>query len=603
MNRYAALLVALLACPNLSAAQVSAAQMVSNRDRPWWSDTTFAQAVLMDALEAFTEWRRDPRPRNIELQFVLQLTRWGLHDEAWRFGMARDSALAGAQEYEVESHLPYIIEALHQKGQLASIESRIDRLPASARDRVLAQTVRSGQCGFHSLDDRMLQRIQSHFQRARALANKGLRCSHADQPAARDLLRSAIELAGDSITGRRAYEVTNWLFTLKKIGGAVSVNDLVQTVLRDIGDLHAARHSVISRLGTSDPEVAMLLDSVLEHYSRLTARPYRLLANLHELRGTRSDSAIALALRDTAARLSPPPGLQPTNARFRLGEILSSLQNSIDSLDRATIRPALAAAVESRDPVGLIVSAADFMRARVIYERTPPDPVAVTDARIEFADFLSNELWRASDQLAVDARDSARVAVIALLVAFDEQQAVNSYRQLQVLRMRDRAAAEIVQRMVNTDADAAAVLAEPLEDTIARNKAFSALAQRAVAGGRLVSATRFADRTVSGEARVSAQLALANALFAVDSTTEARARIIAVLPHLNPVARCEECVHIMSDTTVLRPEMPGMSYFLISQVVGLAFRLGALEELRAWARSRPTAETRAHASLTLVQNM
>jgi len=129
--------------------------------------------------------------------------------------------------------------------------------------------------------------------------------------------------------------------------------------------------------------------------------------------------------------------------------------------------------------------------------------VAVTDARIEFADFLSNELWRASDQLAVDARDSARVAVIALLVAFDEQQAVNSYGQLQVLRMRDRAAAEIVQRMVNTDADAAAVLAEPLEDTIARNKAFSALAQRAVAGGRLVSATRFADRTVSGEARAS----------------------------------------------------------------------------------------------------
>lgn len=56
--------------------------MVSNRDRPWWSDITFAQAVLMDALEAFTEWRRGPRPRNIELQFVLQLTRWGLHEEA-----------------------------------------------------------------------------------------------------------------------------------------------------------------------------------------------------------------------------------------------------------------------------------------------------------------------------------------------------------------------------------------------------------------------------------------------------------------------------------------------------------------------------------------
>lgn len=596
MIRFIPLFLALLfTCPD----RVTAQHVDVTRE-----DTAFARALLSDALQAFSRINVPASP-HIETRLVSQLTVWGMYDQAWSFGLARDSARTGAERGSWL--IARGLAAQFQSGDSAGVLSRVGVLPVDLYAGVIQAFAILERCSHPRLVDQLIAGIVDPFQRARAIANGRFPCVPDRVDGARAALRAAIQIAGDTLTGPRAYEWIGWHYQLRRLGGDVSVQDLVEITRREItrselGDLPAAQLQVANALVDQlDYEAAApLLDSVQAHYSRLAPRPYTTLATIHQLRRTGPDSAIALALRDTAMKtqarpLSSMPGL-------RIWDAQRKLRQALDSLNRSATRIALDTAVASADPVGMIVLAVQQIEYNITYPHRGPDSTAARNTAIEFAGFLHDELWRVSANLRGDERDSARVAIVALLASFDEQRALTLARQqLRVPRMRDRVIADVARRIAKTDSDAAARLAAPLQDPIARNLAYLPLAESAVTGGRLQLAKHFADRTASGEARVRAQFAVANALFAVDSIPQARARAAAILEHLDPVWSCEGCAIVMGPNTVLPPPLPGMNRRFIGDVVFLVLRTGGVSELRAWVEKQDNAVAQASAALAVVE--
>lgn len=538
-------------------------------------------------------------------RYVAQLKAWGLVDEAWRLAMT-----AAQRPLDVGGSLhpaADLLAELYRAGDAEGARRRLDELPAATRDEVLAM-IADGLAWTHAeLAEALLAEIRRPAARAKVHLTHVRREAARDSAAARATLRELIDSLRGDTTRSAASQRRQMLLELRRMGGAVTVAELVDATEAALGDPQQARIQVVQILNAEGNRAAAapLLDTLFAMASRDTswyAHVYR--AYLHELRGTAADSAAARALRDSA------------DARFAAGDTALLRGRQQDHARRVLFNSLHARPDSVAAAIRVVLSGSDAAEALITAAWVAWDHLAlqsegvgdraarpIPDSIRHRADALYTELWRGTAGLAAEAADSVRVLLVQLLAELDAERALRTARDsIRVPRFRDRAIAAAVASLARTDADRAAREAEALHDPAARNVAYLELTERAVAGGRLPAAAAFADRTADGAARVRAQLAVATAELAAGREDAARGRLARTLPLLDPIPRCAgHCVPGTDYGPGLRPGSARLDAHTLRDFIAGSLQVGLRDELTQWAAAQPTAAGRAAAWVLIAE--
>jgi hypothetical protein len=507
------------------------------------ADSAFAREALTRGVQ---ELRVD-RMWILLDRYVAQLQVWGMVDEAWRLATLPVNGRfdAGGALYLAAN----VLTELYRAGDVEGARRRLDELPPGTRDQLAALVAERLVRTHAELAEALLAEIRQPAARATVhLARARREAARRDSAAAGAILRQAIESLQGDTTRSAAVRRRELLMELRRMGGAVTVAELVEAEEAAIGDPRQARLQVVRLLNAEGNRAAAapLLDTLFAMAPRDTSTwAYYYRAQLHELRGTATDSAVARALRDSADARSLVEGDTAFLMSRRQDEARRILVNALHASPDSVVA-AIGVLLSGSDAAEALMEAAEAVR----YDLMAPyggvdEPVwwRLPDALIEAAISLYAELWRAAARLPGEEADSVRVELVRLLAELDAERALRTARDsIRIPRFRDRAIAAAVAVLARTDADRAAREAEALRDPEARNVAYLELTERAVAGGRLPAAAAFADRTADGEARVRAQLAVALAELAARREDAARARLARTLSLLAPMPRCRGIV-------------------------------------------------------------
>lgn len=563
------------------------------------ADSAFTRDALLRGLAELTAAGATSDQRYVE-----QLQIWGLVDEAWRLAeQGARNAPAGTLADVIAAN---VLVELYRAGDAAGAERRLEELPEPLRDRIRGVLAMRFWEADSALALRLAGEIRGGLERARVLAHRA-KYQSRDSAAARELLRRAIELARSDTAQAAAYHAKMWLYDLRGMGGAVTVGDLVAATAAELGNLRLARMQVVDVLiWKGDRAAAMpLLDTLFATAPHDTTQgSYYHRAVLHEMRGTRADSLRARALRDSAMARRPPTEQERAalreRRRWEAAHILHDLirRGMVDSL-----AVAVQGVLEHERAAETLATAAEAARGILLWRRSY-GPGLLPDSLIRWAERVHAGLWKATEGLGREARDSARVPMIGLLAEVDPERALRLARDsISVAPFRDRAMAAALARLAHTDADRAAREAGALEDFEARNVAYLELTARAVADGRLAAAADLAGRTAGGEPRVRAQLAVASAESKSGREAAARDRLARTLHLLDPTWRCEGLCVIPSPEGSPPAPPRGMNRHLILEFVLLALRADLRDELVDWAASQPDAGGRAAAWIVIAEAM
>ena len=569
------------------------------------ADTAAARTALragMAALEASADSVMQP----MAWRYQVQLSFWEPPEEvlaAAEYFDRRESRRRPDEEPS-RAHVIGWAQSALEKADTILLDRLFERLPAAEREPVMAGVagglLRSGQDHMIQLASRIEARLTEPWSRAQVLAGRGYTARH-DSALMRDLLVRAIALASDDSVPRHSWQIRSWMIEILRLGGTVDPDDMLRVAARSGTDEWLGLYSLADELNRQG--MRHLAEPVLDTLeTRIPTLPPRRQPNswalVHNLRGTPADSAIAKAIHDSLAATYPVQ-IQPHPA-----------------YDQSNRLAQLALNLDSTALVGMLSNAASidawalhgFLRALGFQLNAPPSPLHSPIRRDSLARFaqvaLSLTLPAIGGREPLE-RDSLLVSRTAVMAALEPRGALAFAQSIETQRFRERAIAEAVAHLAGIDARAAAVAAEELQDPVARNRAFTELAQRAVAGGRLPEATAFAARTAGGEPLVRAYLALARAEWVAGLRDQARQHAEQALNALDPNWRCEHyCLAVSSPTTPpIVSVRAGMSRESIGDVVRLALELNLRPSVEAWAASQPEFASRAAAQIALVEGM
>jgi hypothetical protein len=523
-------------------------------------------------------------------RLVLQQATWRDTDTAWRLAWKYDSTAFLRKRWHYLLTTRLTVDLLRQR-KYRDVGRRLRSLPGDARATIIAG-LQNNMGNMSAEERRAIEPLatspvaRAHLLRARAVELQ----QRGNLAAARKSLAAAISLL--RANNASAYYGLQWAHDLQRVGGQLPVAELVELHLaaegpsRTRASVLRARSKTARTLSQYDrPTAVALADTILREIAGDTlGLPQFDRSELLRIRAAPGDSVHADSIRARMDRAIQAAAGRVEPAGRRVDLMRSA--RARDTLALAQDLAALPAGQFSDELVLLAQFTASNLRAPYPATFTPN---AATSA---FASFVFRTLWARSIDLAGTARDSARVHLIALLAAIDPAAALDSARVAVLTQPhRDRAIAEAIRGLAAVDAARAADAARPLQDAAARNVAYHELTRRAVAGGLLAEAGRYADATAEGEARVSALFALAKAHAAAREHPEAITRLRAALMELDAVPRCDGMCFVLPKPDTRSPPQ------LILDVVLLALELGLTRDLQTWATSQSNDQSRATAWL------
>ena len=579
-----------------------ALQSPSTAVRATAADTAIARATLLTGLIEFEQSNVDIPRSEFGILFLDQLRLWGLKEEGGNAALRFDTAVM--RKYRgVSTHNSYWwFSSLFQRGDSVEAFRFIARLSPDSRDDILWLVAKDlTSFGRPELVAQLEARMTMPWPRAELLHHRSLYAgSRSDTAAARALLTEAIELSRAG--GRPSW---TWMIELLRLDGQVRVEDIVQVAASQDGDLWNARYSVVETMIRNGlrPLTTALVDSLTAGIERQPPdrQPYSRMRMLN-LSGTESDRLLAQLLRDSVdlARNIDPGAVE----RRRSMATQSSLYRSASQHNVVLLREVFSGVIS--DTV-----LADFLK-RV--QAATMQSVAELRPSARFDDGMGRyrDSLRSYARVVLDLtaprllerpaqfRDSAQVFRVAIASYLNASEGLALARSIPTPRFRDRAVTEAIKQLVRIDAEAAEREASSLRDSSARANAYGALAQAAVAGGRLAAAASLASKA-TGEPHLRAVFEISAAQYKGGRLNDAQRTIARMLELVDAEVGCQGCINVTTRTAP--PAKPGTNPQLLAEVVFLAMQVGMREDLLRWASSQTGSSRRANAHLMVVEAM
>jgi hypothetical protein len=550
-------------------------------------DSALARKAIAQASAELPALQEQHAADDVAGRLLEQVLIWGTLKDAWEFAERTDRVTGngwlGAR----------LIGHRYQRGDTADVERRLAQMDPAWRARIIAGLPSTAGRSAQPIVDRWRDPAQEEpLARARELSNDGMQALFAgDTTRARTLLIAAIDSAQAFPASERHPFISDVMESLLRVRHPIPLGSYVAARIEEkLNPWYARFQAAIHfRDVGRGSETRAMLDSMAAAMppELIDQHRYRFMELLHLARATARDSGLARiwgdSLRAVQRALSADPDM-------RRAELMQRVHAATGGTPRE-LSVVLAEVIEAGG-----VRAADL---RVMAEHLARSPAGASDSAAARVHAMLEVLWNGARRLPPAQRDSLREGVARAWLDLDLEHALELAERIETTASRDRAVGHVAVQLTALDAERAADLAETLRHPDARNLAYRALTERAVAGGRLRTAARFAERTASGEARVAAHAAVAQAELEAHREAAARARLRALLPAISGEEAPD--THFIPMPPGSRPK--GIVWRVQSIAIRAAIRAGLSDDLQVWAVSRETAPGRATAWVTIAESL
>ena len=550
------------------------------------ADTAYVTTVLDSAAAALHRADRLASPQPLGLIDHVQL--WRGHEAAWREAHFLDERSPASEHY----HKMWVLAGIMRDHKSAQARDYLLALSREARDHIIIGLQRSVSDIPAEITAFLPGLLTAPKARAEYFYMRALHLSYRHQRAAAlDTLRHAIALMRDA----GADYPLDWTIAQLALGESVPTEKLIELAIAESGRtgpalrLHAMQRVAEQLYKVDQTIAAVIADTLIRQIPDDTStvgQQARFM--LLKIRAAPGDSSAAVTLQERVQARR-----RQTDPRFATYDMRDVLHRAVQSRDTAALTEALHRWRD--DPSAFSLLGAAWAVATRPAGTLPGAPLSSEEREMTSA--MSARLWTVSTMLPLPGRDTVRYELIKTMARLNPAAALDSARTGMSARpQQDRARAQVLRRLVLTDAGRAEKIAGDLSDPAARDTAFAVLAEAAMASGRLGVARRLIDRMNSeGLAWIASRFALARALAATGAQQEAAEALRPALRQLNPVPACSDCAREVGAP----PAPPALSHREIVDYLVLAVQLDLRRELDAWATSIPSDLARAWAWLTI----
>ena len=276
------------------------------------ADSAAARAGLTRVLATLDSLGSESITHREAWRLLVQMNLWGMVDVGTRTAFRLDSTLSPTRETNYWLVQQWAVERA-SVGDSVTVEAILKTAPSTAQEELLNSLASSLRFTRPEVADRFEDRLTRPTAKAERLRRVALNArSNGDSTEAQGLFEEVVRLTRTDPNG--GWEPMYMLYQLLEIGVDVRLDDLLGTVDKATDDWWAGRTEVAKALLRSKrTELAqVVIDSLAANIeTQLPARRPSSRAELHQMRGTAPDSAIARAITDSLAKAHavghPPP--------------------------------------------------------------------------------------------------------------------------------------------------------------------------------------------------------------------------------------------------------------------------------------------------------
>ena len=552
------------------------------------TDSALARKAIEQASAELSALHAQHRAHDVAPRLLEQLLIWGGPADTWEFAKRADSIMEGGR---IGARL---IGQMYQRGDTAEMRRRLTRMDPAWRARVVASLPSTAgsfaqpiveQWGEPAMEA-PLARAGRHYDNGLLMLFRG------DTARAQQLLLAAIDAARHVAVSQRHRFISNVSEALLRAGHPTTLEHYVAARIDENVPWYARFQAAIHfhEVGRGEETRAMLDSMTATMPADLSQQHrYRFMKLLHLARATSDDSTQAGMWSDSLEAARRATLADP---RMRREDLMLRIHATVTGGTPRELAALLADTLDGR------VMPATYLGNMAEYLARPLGHAATDSVQARVEDMLE-VLWRDAARLTAAKRDTLREGVARAWRDVDLERALGLAERIETVGSRDRAVAHAIVELSAADAERAVDLAATLHDADARNVAYRALTARAVAGGRLRTAAMFAERTASGEARVAAQVAVAQLELNAHRAEAARLRLRTLLPEIDG----EEAPDAHAIPAPPGTPRRGIDWRVLSTAIRTAIRAGLRDDLQVWASSRATAPARATAWTTIAESL